>query len=389
MKISEFKDKVKILGRCVEAGEMLLLPLSGCGVEFEYVQMGQHGEGSVGIDPADGGDVAQSRPSNEGDEMQGGPVSGELSVTLVAGKAADVPDNEENYARIAVYADDVRVVCTQLTSRRTVLRIPTGDGEKHIIRILKLSEVAMSIVCIESIDIPATASISPTAGKNLKIEFIGDSITCGYGVDDEDPLHLFKTATEDVTKAYAYKAAMKLNADYSLFSASGYGIISGYTDDPEKRVPEELIPPYYKSLGLTYDLIDGVPATQDISWDFSRFIPDVIVINLGTNDESYCQDDQEKLNEYAGLYTEFLKEVRALNPGAYIVCTLGLMGDALFPYVEKAVADYTRETGDTRITAARLTPQDPEKGYVCDYHPLESAHEKAAEEIVGVIRTIS
>lgn len=48
------------------------------------------------------------------------------------------------------------------------------------------------------------------------MEFIGDSITCGYGVDDPDKEHHFKTATEDVTKAYAYKTALALNADYSM-----------------------------------------------------------------------------------------------------------------------------------------------------------------------------
>lgn len=368
MKAALTSNHVKIIGRCINHDGVLLLPLSGCGIEYEY-------------------------------------RGGDHSVTLIAGSAALIPENEENYARVAVYVDDKRIVDMQLTDLETVVKIPVPvdtdsssrnaeeadnhyKGDLHRIRIIKLSEVAMSIVAIKALDIPDDALIRPTQDKELKIEFIGDSITCGYGVDDEDPLHLFKTATEDVTKAYAYKAANMLDADYSCFSASGYGIISGYTDDPDKKVPEELIPTYYRSLGLTYDRIAGLPATQDIKWDFSRFVPDVIVINLGTNDESYCQDNAEKLSEYTRLYVEFLKEVRSLNPEAYIVCTLGLMGDALFPYVEKAAADYSASSSDTRIRAVHLTPQDPEAGYVCDYHPLESAHEKAAGEIAAAIRNI-
>ena len=52
------------------------------------------------------------------------------------------------------------------------------------------------------------------------IEFIGDSITCGYGVDDEVAEHHFATGTEDTTRAYALRTARKLGVDYSLVSLS-------------------------------------------------------------------------------------------------------------------------------------------------------------------------
>ena len=96
--------------------------------------------------------------------------------------------------------------------------------------IIKLSESPMSAVGIEAF---AEGSAEALPEKPLKIEFIGDSITCGYGVDDEDENHQFTTATEDVTKAYAYKTAKALDAEYSMFSASGYGIVSGYTEGDE------------------------------------------------------------------------------------------------------------------------------------------------------------
>lgn len=78
------------------------------------------------------------------------------------------------------------------------------------------------------------------------MEFIGDSITCGYGVDDEVAEHQFKTATEDVTRAYAYKTARMLNADYSMFSASGYGIITGYTEG-DVKLEDQRLPQFYES----------------------------------------------------------------------------------------------------------------------------------------------
>ncbi len=353
MKNIELNERnLKLLGRTLPCENGLLMSLSGTGVEFDYTGCG-------------------------------------LDITLKAGSASEIPDNDANYARIAVYVDDKRVIDMQLASPETVLHIAESDTVRTSrIRLIKLSEVAMSLAFITEIEIGEEESITPVPASDHKIEFIGDSITCGYGVDDEDPLHPFKTATEDVTRAYAYKTAMQLGADYSMFSASGYGIISGYTDDPAKRNEPELIPPYYESMGLSHDSLPDIPDTQEIMWDFYRFIPDVIVINLGTNDDSFCQDDKDKQSEFIARYTDFLKVVRSHNMDAHIICILGLMGDRLYPCVCDAVSDYVDETGDMRISTVHLTEQDAEAGYVSDYHPLESAHTKAAGELIRAIRRV-
>ena len=96
----------------------------------------------------------------------------------------------------------------------------------------------------------------PLPEKELKLEFIGESITCGYGIDDEDENHHFQTATEDATRAYAYKTAMALDADYSLVSYSGHGIISGYTENGQ-RLETHKVPDVYEKLGKTYGSANG------------------------------------------------------------------------------------------------------------------------------------
>ena len=91
---------------------------------------------------------------------------------------------------------------------------------------------------------------------------------------------------------------------------------------------------------------------------------------------------------YCAEYVKFLKVVRANNPDAMILCTLGIMGDRLYPFVEKAAAAYSAETGDRRIACMPFTPQLPEDGFVADYHPTEATHQKAAEKITEEIRRI-
>ena len=254
------------------------------------------------------------------------------------------------------------------------------------VQIIKLSETAMSCFGILPINLEEGATIKPTASKPHKIEFIGDSITCGYGVDDENPTHGFATSTEDVTRAYAYKTAQNLGADYSMFSISGWGIISGWTGNGEQH-PEQQIPLYYEKQAFSYGGFDDVEA-QSLDWDFSHYQPELVVINLGTNDDSYCKSDEDKRAAYVAGYVEFLKTVRKNNPDARIVCTLGIMGDNLYPCVEKAVADYSAETGDANISAFHLEPQEPEDGLVADYHPTETTHTKAADALTAEIKRV-
>lgn len=350
MKITCTKDNVKHLGRGILFSDLLFLSLSGSGIEFEY-----EGKG--------------------------------LTLTLIGGAAASYPDNDANYARMAVYVDDKRVSDLQLSSAETKLRIAESPEKKHsVIRVIKLSECAMSLAGIAPLGIAEGEIVRPTPAKAHRVEFIGDSITCGYGIDEEDPLHPFKTATEDVTRAYAYKTVRALDVDYSMFSTSGYGIISGYTADPAIQMTNQRIPDFYEFMGFSYDSLPGIPAPMDMAWNFEEYQPDAVIINLGTNDDSFCQDTTERQQDYADHYAEFLKVVRKHNPGAMIFCILGLMGDRLYPWVCKAAKKYSEETGDQRITTVHLPEQDGSIGYVSDYHPLESAHEKAANVLIPAIR---
>ena len=294
----------------------------------------------------------------------------------------------DNYARIAIYVDGERVVDDMLNEGLKKYSPIQGDSEvTKTVRIVKLSETAMSCFGIMPIQLEDGASIRPTAEKAHKIEFIGDSITCGYGVDDEDPTHKFKTSTEDVTRAYAYKTAQALDADYSMFSISGWGIISGWTGDGKQK-PEQQIPLYYEKLGFTYGGFGDI-MPQETDWDFSLYKPELIVINLGTNDDSYCGSHEDRKQAYVEGYVEFLKTVRKDNPDARILCVLGIMGDNLYPSVEEAVSRYTEETGDSNISAFHLEPQDQaEDGLVADYHPTEKTHTKASEALTAEIRSI-
>ena len=308
-----------------------------------------------------------------------------VSVTLQGDTS--IMGDKNSQARVAIFVDDTCVVDDMVDKMLETYQVfASEEPQECTVKIVKLSESAMSTVGLKSIDVTSVGDIKPTAQKEHLIEFVGDSITCGYGVEDEVKEHSFSTKTENVMKAYAYKTAQMLDADYSIVSYSGHGIISGYTGTGEK-VTSQLVPPYYTKLGFSYASYIGQNPI-DVEWDFTKRQPDIIVINLGTNDDSYTLEDSTKQEEYAREYTNFLLKIRSKNENATILCTLGIMGDRLFPYVEKAVQDYQELTGDTNIYAMKFDVQLESDGYAADWHPTEATHEKAAKKLTAKIQEI-
>lgn len=345
-KISE--ENVKIIGRTYQHNGVLWCGLSGSGIAF----------------------TCKAR---------------QITITF-AGDDSTTGNETEGKARFAVYANDIRVVDALMTEPRQQYAVwESTDYENVSIQVIKLSECAMSTVGISGIDADTSDGIHPIPAKAQKIEIIGDSITCGYGVDREDPETLFETATEDVTRAYSYKIAKAMDADYSFVSYSGYGLISGYTntDIPQK---DELVSDYYEKIGFSYAKPEGTIELAQQMWDFSKFQPQTVIINLGTNDDSYCQDHIDRQEEFRDLYVEFLKVVRRHNPKARILCTVGMMGERIYPYIQQAVRAFQEQTGDRQVSSLRLPEQLPEDGLVSDSHPTEVTHAKAAAQILAYLR---
>lgn len=339
---------VKILGRTHYYNEVLWLALSGGGVEFSFY--GKQAE-----------------------------------ITI---KGDSIASSDTNLTRIGISVNGKRVIDDQVNQPLKTYTVFKSETEQNVtVTVIKLSEAAMSTVGIQEIVVDAAGVIKPTPDNSRKIEFIGDSITCGYGIDDEHELHSFSTATEDITKSYAYITAQQLQADYSMVSYSGYGIITGYTETGHK-LTTHLLPDYYEKVGKSEGKFDDVLLPQDIRWDFNTFVPDLIVINLGTNDDSYTKDDTDKQTEYAEEYVRFLTLVRRNNPCAPILCTLGMMGGRLYPFVETAVSEFKQKTGDTNITAMKFDEQLAADGYAADFHPSKATQLKAANTLTAHIREL-
>ena len=227
--------------------------------------------------------------------------------------------------------------------------------------------------------------IKPTENKSRSIEFIGDSMTCGYGNEGIWNIDTFNTAKENPFEAYAAKTAWHFNADFNCISWSGTGVISSYTEVDTKNI-DWLMPMLYKYTDAGLD--QSLGNTEYEIWDNNLFKPHIIVINLGTNDFSYTKDLKDRINEFIHGYYKLLKQVRHCNPNAEIICSLGAMGQELCSAVEETAAIFENENNDSKIHTIRFDVQIESDGIGIDWHPSLKTHDKMAKQLISKIQSV-
>ena len=271
--------------------------------------------------------------------------------------------------RFGIYLNDKLFLDSLMNDLELNIELFKNEEEKKTkVKIMLLSENRYGGIGIKSINVNTCNNskiIEPANKKKLSIEFIGDSMTCAYGVEGKDENEHFKTSTENFSKSYAYLASQILNVDYSSVSYSGYGIASGYSEG-EKNT-KDLVSLYYKNIGKH----ENYPG----EWDFEKYKNDIIFINLGANDYNYVLADPEKRGEeFIQEYINFLDLVKECNPNSLIVCTLGnIKKREIYRLVEKAVKLY----GDKKVINFKV-PDYEIDGYGSDWHPSISSQEKIA-----------
>lgn len=228
---------------------------------------------------------------------------------------------------------------------------------------------------IKAFSISDNGRILDAPGKgNLKIEFIGNSITCGFGIEAPDASCPFSYDTENHTLGYAYLTARALNADFNMVCRSGIGIYRNYNGPKEGNLSQTM--PMEYSCTMLYH--------PESPWDFSRFIPDIVCINLGTNDTSCNNYD---IGIFRERYNKFVDRLRAYYPDAKIVLLSGAMlnGKEL-ELVKKALDDVA--SGRDNVYRFDMSPQDGSLGYGAGAHPSAKQAQKMASELTGFLSSL-
>ncbi|NJB70340.1 hypothetical protein GGR42_000802 [Saonia flava] len=244
----------------------------------------------------------------------------------------------------------------------------------HEIEIVKATEASSGPIIFSGIKAERVQDVSQT--NNKKIEFIGDSITCGAAMDDE-----FSPCNEgdyhdhhNAYLSYGPTIARNLNTDYMLSSISGWGIYRGWNSEEEAN---HTIPSVYEN---TY--LNGEGSKP---WDFSSYVPDVVTICLGTNDLSHGDGVHKRTPFDSDLFVErYIKFIETVY-GHYPRTQIGLLSSPMvsgednimfLECLDRVVAHFNNQNIEKPIQLFKY-----DKLYVngCSYHPGINDHKEMAE----------
>lgn len=262
------------------------------------------------------------------------------------------------------------------TGGADVLASGLSDGE-HDVEVHRRTEANQGESQFLGFELGAGELLAPPPAPERRIEIIGDSISAGYGNEGADMSCPFSPDTENHYLTYGAIAARNVDAELVTVAWSGKGVVCNYGDDATSCT--DPMPLYY---GRT------LPNRADSTWDFSRYQPQAVVINLGTNDMSTTSDPSEQ--EFTRAYADLLARVRTAYPDALILCTVGplLNGADLTTaraYIAAAVLQRV-SAGDDAVQTFELAPTNASDGYGCDYHPSLRTHEIMAEALTTALR---
>ena len=231
--------------------------------------------------------------------------------------------------------------------------------------------------------------VDAPALPSRKIEFIGNSITCGYGNEGLKKEEHFDYATENHYYSYASITARNLDAQHWVVARSGIGAYRNY-NGPKTGNPESNMLAQYEHIGYALKPELRKEATfLSEKWDFNRYQPDVVCINLGTNDLSTSNYDVKLLKQN---YHKLLKTVRQHNPNAKIVFLTGTMlynkEMELQRQILNEVAAEAKKAGDKEIYRFDMAPISGDEWYGNDWHPNVYMDEKMAGELTAYLRSL-
>ena len=330
--IKNAKDYIKTQGRTVLKDGALWLDFSASGIEFSA-----NCEGKVA-----------------------------LNLNVKSLKSTDATYGGIYFTVIVDGVTKARAECRVNTTGTVELvlaeNLPAGN---HTFEVYRQTEQRGGEIGISSIVMNGSFNAKP-ADNRLYIEFIGDSISTGYGVlgvagDSEAG----SAKWQDATLAYPYLTAKALGADFSDVCNSGIGAKYGYEGF--------IMPQFYPLQRYHFD--------KTTQYNFNARQPDVVVIALGTNDIAMEADKGATQDKRIAGYQELLDLVRAKNPNSKIVWIYGMMKSD-----DNAVIKQLME--DNGGAAAGLYSLGLTKdGAGAGWHPSAAAQRSYANDLVAFLNS--
>lgn len=286
---------------------------------------------------------------------------------------------ERNYFDLLIDGELLKVLHAKGDTIAVIKGIK-GKGP-HEVQFIKRTEGEMGETLFYGVELAKKGTLLPGEVKiNRRIEFIGNSITCGYGAESESVDDDFDPQTENVNKSYATILANAFSADYHVVAHSGLGVVRNYGDPQKVSTTLATMP---QRFARVMDMKDSP------EWDFSKWTPDAVVINLGTNDFSTLPHPDKVIFQRA--YEDLVLQIREVYGAVPVFCVVGPMTDEpCHSYVKETVNNIRLVYNDSNVFFTGIPPAllDRENDLGADAHPSFQGQQKIAGHLIPVMSTV-
>lgn len=253
------------------------------------------------------------------------------------------------------------------------------ENRVHTLKLVK-TMASHNYVEFAGIVIDENAEVSrPNHKYDLKLEVYGDSVSAGevtealYNESKCDPEnHMNKL--DNAYFSYPLMLARRLNAEIHDVAQGGIALLDGtgyFTSD------------HLWGMERCYDKIQYSPYGELKQWDFSKYIPDYVIIAIGQND-SYPDPEAIKRSDYRRMwkdkYIEMLRGLMEKYPNAKFLLTLTVLKHD--PTWDDALREIAGEMNDKRVRFFKFS----RGGAATDGHPRATEQAEMAVELYHYIK---
>ncbi|MDT0643738.1 GDSL-type esterase/lipase family protein [Zunongwangia sp. F363] len=259
----------------------------------------------------------------------------------------------------------------------SLVKIALPDSSKfNSLTIYKATEASTGDLIFSGIKAGAIQKID--SEDKPKIEFIGNSITCGMGADTEE----YPCGTEDwyfqhnAYLAYGPRVARTLDANFELNCVSGMGMYRNWNDEDQPVMGD-----VYGNLKLNADSTKTAPPTD---------APEIVSIALGTNDLSLGDGEKERSDfskdKFVENYIQFVEMIYNRYPGVKVaLLSSPMVSSENNNLLMESLKEVKEHFPQKEIKVFEFEPMTP---HGCDSHPDVEDHEKMAQQLIPFFREI-
>ncbi len=221
--------------------------------------------------------------------------------------------------------------------------------------------------------------VAPPAKPPRKIEFIGDSYTSSSGNEWTQSTSAPSDSFSNIYKGFGSIIARHYGAQYMMTSRGGIGLVHDYTGNYGNNLPAFYNRTFFYS-----------PTPK---WDFSKWVPNLVVICLGLNDYSgwggYSTPPTDQCAQYYRTsYHNFIATIMGVYVGTKILLVSPNGIDWLNTNIKQVVQE-ENFMGHTNVFFGAFPYYFDPEAYVNSGHPSVATHQKIADTLISFIDSIN